>query len=65
MNVDELAETTLNQDTRVLKRMGMADGEEATRAAELFEVLMGSDVATRKDYIIGNSDLIDQSLLDV
>ncbi len=65
MNVDELAETTLNQDTRVLKRMGMADGEEATRAAELFEILMGSDVATRKDYIIGNSDLIDQSLLDV
>ncbi|MEZ5375464.1 MAG: DNA topoisomerase IV subunit B [Acidimicrobiales bacterium] len=65
MNVDELAETTLNPDTRVLKRMGMAHGEEAVRAAELFDVLMGSDVSTRKDYIIGNSDLIDKDLLDV
>ncbi len=65
MNVDELAETTLNPDTRVLKRMGMAHGEEAVRAAELFDVLMGSDVATRKDYIIGHSDLIDHDLLDV
>ncbi len=65
MNVDELAETTLNPDTRVLKRMSMAHGEEAVRAAELFDVLMGSDVATRKDYIIGNSNLIDHDLLDV
>ncbi len=65
MNVDELAETTLNPATRVLKRMNMHHGEEAVHAAELFGVLMGSDVATRKDYIIGNSDLIDRSLLDV
>ena len=44
MNVDELAETTLNRDTRVLKRMTM---HEATKAAKLFDVLMGSDVATQ------------------
>ncbi len=65
MNVEELAETTLNRETRVLKRMGMEDGKEAQKAAKLFEVLMGSDVATRKDYIVSNSSLIDQELLDI
>jgi DNA gyrase subunit B len=65
MNVDELAETTLSRETRVLKRMTMADGEAAAKAARLFAVLMGNDVATRKDYIIENSGLIDVELLDI
>ena len=65
MNVDELAETTLNPETRVLKRMTMDDGIRATEAAKLFSILMGSDVATRKDYIIQNSGLIDADLLDI
>ena len=65
MNVEELAETTLNRESRVLKRMGMSDGREAEKASRLFEVLMGSDVATRKDYIVSNSSLIDQELLDI
>ncbi len=65
MNVEELAETTLNRETRVLKRMGMQDGKQAQKASQLFEVLMGSDVATRKDYIVSNSSLIDQDLLDI
>ena len=62
MNVEELAETTLNRETRVLKRMTM---HEATKAAKLFDVLMGSDVATRRDYIIRNSSLVDAELLDI
>ncbi len=65
MNVDELAETTLNRETRMLKRMTMADAQGATRAAELFSVLMGNDVATRRDYIIEKSGLIDKELLDI
>ncbi len=65
MNVDELAETTLNPETRVLKRMTMGDAEAATKAAKLFDVLMGSDVATRKDYIISNSAFVDAELLDI
>ena len=65
MNVDELAETTLNRETRVLKRMTMHDGREAIEAAKLFSVLMGNDVATRRDYIIENSGLIDSELLDI
>ncbi len=65
MNVEELAETTLNRETRVLKRMTMTDGEEAVKAAKLFSVLMGNDVATRRAYIIRNSGLIDTNLLDI
>lgn len=65
MNVDELAETTLNRETRILKRMTMSDGAQATKAAKLFSVLMGNDVATRRDYIIENSGLIDADLLDI
>ncbi|MEZ5341818.1 MAG: toprim domain-containing protein [Acidimicrobiales bacterium] len=65
MNVEELAETTLNPATRTLKRMTMDDGAQASEAAELFEILMGSDVANRKDYIIENSGLIDPELLDI
>ncbi|MEM7341514.1 MAG: DNA topoisomerase IV subunit B [Actinomycetota bacterium] len=65
MNVEELAETTLNRETRVLKRMTMADGEQATKAARLFDVLMGNDVATRREYIIENSGLIDADVLDI
>ncbi|MEL6982843.1 MAG: ATP-binding protein, partial [Actinomycetota bacterium] len=65
MNVEELAETTLNRETRILKRMDMDDGRHAEKAARLFEILMGNDVATRKDYIVSNSGLIDQDLLDI
>ncbi|MFV0260658.1 MAG: type IIA DNA topoisomerase subunit B [Acidimicrobiales bacterium] len=65
MNVDELAETTLNRETRVLKRMTMTDGVAASRAAQLFSVLMGNDVATRKDYIVEHSGLIDADQLDI
>ena len=65
MNVDELAETTLNRETRMLKRMTMVDAQEAGQAAELFSVLMGNDVATRRDYIIEKSGLIDKELLDI
>jgi DNA gyrase subunit B len=65
MNVDELAETTLNPATRVLKRMTMEDAEEAIAAAKLFDILMGSDVASRKDYVIEHSGLVDPDLLDI
>ena len=65
MNVEELAETTLNPETRVLKRMTMRDGKQATEAAKLFTTLMGSDVADRRSYIIKNSSLVDSEFLDI
>ena len=65
MNVEELAETTLNPETRILKRMTMTDGKQAANAAKLFDTLMGSDVADRRSYIIKNSSLVDSELLDI
>jgi DNA gyrase/topoisomerase IV subunit B len=38
---------------------------DAAEAAELFEILMGDDVAARRDYIFAHSDLVDVAQLDV
>ena len=65
MNVEELAECSLDPETRILRRMTMADAKAAKRAAQLFETLMGSDVAKRRDYLVANSALLDPSALDV
>ncbi len=65
MNVEELAECALDPETRILKRLTMEDGKEAKAAARLFDVLMGSDVTKRRDYLIANSTLLDPAALDV
>jgi len=48
MNADELWETTMNPETRVLKRILLTD---AIEADEVFTVLMGEKVEPRKEYI--------------
>jgi len=48
MNADELWETTMNPETRVLKRIELTD---AIKADEVFTVLMGEKVEPRKEYI--------------
>lgn len=65
MNVDELAECALNPETRILKCITTDEAEQAVGIAEMFETLMGSDVESRRDYLIHNSNLIDQDALDV
>lgn len=52
MNADQLWETTMNPNTRVLKRVTVADAEEADR---MFDILMGEEVAPRKKFIQANS----------
>jgi len=52
MNVDELAETTLDPDTRVLRRITV---EDARQAATVFETLMGSAVEPRREFIVKHS----------
>ena len=52
MNPEELWETTMNPDTRVLKRVTIEDAEEADRT---FDVLMGTDVPSRKSFIQTNA----------
>jgi len=52
MNVDELAETTLDPETRVLRRITV---EDTSRASSIFETLMGSAVEPRRDFIVKHS----------
>ncbi|MDW3176069.1 MAG: ATP-binding protein [Acidimicrobiia bacterium] len=66
MNVDELEHAALNPETRILRRLTIDDAEiERRRAEKMFDVLMGSDVSVRRDYIINNSDDFDAAALDV
>jgi len=65
MDVEELAVTTLDPATRVLRRVTMADAEEVAAAADAFRVLMGRDVPERKDYIVRNSAFLDRDQLDI
>ena len=54
MNPDQLAETTMNSETRVLKRITIEDAEEADKT---FEVLMGVEVLPRKKFIQMNAKM--------
>ncbi len=65
MDVDELAYTTLDPATRVLRRVTLRDGEEAAMASRMFDVLMGRDVGPRKDWIVERAAFVDPDLLDV
>jgi DNA gyrase subunit B len=65
MNVDELRHCALDPATRTLRRLTMADAAAARTAADMFEVLMGSDVGRRRDYLVKNSALVDRDTLDV
>ncbi|KAJ1684224.1 hypothetical protein LUZ63_020517 [Rhynchospora breviuscula] len=49
MDADQLAETTMDPQHRTLRKLTMDDVESAT---EVFEMLMGSEVAPRKDFIV-------------
>ena len=65
MNTDELRHCALDPSTRTLRRLTMADAQQADAAAEMFDVLMGSDVALRRDYLVENSSLVDETTLDI
>jgi DNA gyrase subunit B len=54
MDADQLAETTMNRDGRTLRRVKVGDAEQASR---VFELLMGNDVAPRKEFIVSGPGL--------
>ena len=65
MNTDELRYCALDPATRTLRRLTMADAHEAETATEMFDVLMGTDVARRRDYLVEHSSLVDEAILDI
>ena len=48
MDADQLWETTLNPETRMLKRIEIEDG---MMASEITALLMGNEVPPRREYI--------------
>ena len=54
MNPSELWETTMDPANRILKRVTVEDGVEADR---IFDILMGTDVPSRKAFIQSNAKL--------
>jgi DNA gyrase subunit B len=48
MNPEQLWETTMNPENRILKQVTIEDAEKAN---EIFDLLMGSEVAPRKKFI--------------
>ena len=61
MDADQLADTTMDPRHRTLRQVTMRDLETAER---VFELLMGNEVAPRKDFIIGSANDIDRERID-
>ncbi|RXR23162.1 type IIA DNA topoisomerase subunit B [Oerskovia turbata] len=61
MDADQLAETTMDPRHRTLRRV---TAEHAEAAERVFELLMGSDVAPRKDFIIAGAAGLDRARID-
>jgi DNA gyrase subunit B len=62
MDADQLASTTMDRAHRTLRRVNVAD---ASAAESVFELLMGNDVAPRKDFIVQGSSELSRDRIDV
>jgi DNA gyrase subunit B len=60
MNAEELWDTTMNPETRTLQQVTIDD---AAAADEIFAVLMGDDVESRRNFIQRNAK--DVRFLDI
>lgn len=61
MDADQLADTTMDPRSRMLRRIRMEDAE---HASDVFSLLMGDDVPPRKQFIVENADDFDRSKID-
>ncbi|HZO63448.1 MAG TPA: DNA topoisomerase IV subunit B [Kribbellaceae bacterium] len=62
MDADQLAETTMDPRHRTLRRITVDDGEDA---ANVFDLLMGNEVAPRKEFIVQGAYELDENRIDV
>jgi DNA gyrase subunit B len=61
MDADQLAETTMDPRHRTLRRVTASD---AAAAEAVFELLMGSDVGPRRDFIVAGAADLDRARID-
>ena len=61
MDASQLAETTMDPRRRTLRRLTVDDGE---AASEVFELLMGNEVAPRKEFIVQGAYELDAERID-
>ncbi|MFT8536689.1 DNA gyrase/topoisomerase IV subunit B [Bifidobacterium aquikefiri] len=61
MDADQLADTTMDPRTRMLRRIRMEDAE---NASGVFSLLMGDEVPPRKQFIVDNADDFDRTKID-
>ncbi len=61
MDASQLAETTMDPRHRTLRRIRIDD---AAAAAAMFDLLMGTEVAPRRDFIVGGAGELDLSRID-
>jgi DNA gyrase subunit B len=54
MDADELFDTTMNPEKRILRQVTIDD---VSAADHIFDTLMGSEVAPRKAFIVANAKL--------
>ncbi|WEV66335.1 toprim domain-containing protein [Bifidobacterium sp. ESL0764] len=61
MDADQLADTTMDPRSRMLRRISM---EEAEDASAIFTLLMGDEVPPRRQFIVDNADDFDRTKID-
>ena len=64
MDANQLAETTMDPKHRTLRRVSLADAEALRFAEDTFELLMGSEVAPRRDFIVEGAGHISREQID-
>lgn len=64
MDADQLAETTMDPRHRTLRRIRLSDEAAVNRAEEVFELLMGSAVPPRREFIIEGASKLDAEMID-
>ncbi|MFH8752484.1 toprim domain-containing protein, partial [Streptomyces rimosus] len=61
MDADQLAETTMDPRYRTLRRINIGELEAAEK---VFDLLMGNDVAPRREFITSSAATLDRSRID-